>query len=232
MGVQMAYRTLEYHEQQYLKSRLGCQWEALKPGGVMRTCKHCGRRSKGWSAVPAWRRRDVRRAEELLCPKRKKPHRWRLAYRRWVVRQQAELNPRRPWDAAGLMTEILACEAAAARLPQTMENWAGHPIARRYRRLVRRWWALPVVPMEVAQRSPSWGHTLTGATEGRKDYFRARTILDNAIEKVQEHTWRLKRPWDDRHQYQQGKAPGELADLVQKAAHALRKIRPDLFEVV
>lgn len=57
--------------------------------------------------------------------------------------------------SAVILTEIRACVCEAAALPadlqENMRAWAYHPVARRFRRLLRRWWALPA-PVSATTR--------------------------------------------------------------------------------
>ena len=62
--------------------------------------------------------------------------------------------------AACLATELRAIEQAAKCLPQDDRHWKYHPLALRYRRLVRRWWALPNAAVEGVD-TPTQNRLLT-----------------------------------------------------------------------
>lgn len=209
---------LDYREREYLETRMGHKWRET---AKFKVCETCGLRQKisvGWQL-----RAKRRQFDAIVCPKAKRPNRWRIHYSRWLdrkARSEAQVKVERG-GAADILAQLQELEREAKRLPQDMETWQRHPVARRYRRLVRRWWQLPVVPVEVAQKSSTWNLPLTakGKPAERNDLAAADTARA-AIRKVETEVGR-----------RYGQPEGELADLARKAAHAVRKIRPDLFEL-
>jgi len=107
-----------------------------------------------------------------LCPKRRKPGRWRLHCRRALLAAQYPHEiPKR--DAAWLLTEIREIERQSkylrysdkrhATMPSEEAYWKFSRDARRYRRYLAQWWTLSAVSRVVEnERTPDrWGPIFT-----------------------------------------------------------------------
>jgi hypothetical protein len=120
----------------WLDQRMRHDWQPTEKGSL---CARCGQRY-----TPA---RDVKR-----CPARRRPNRWGVHERRAWMRRQYPTGKRPVLD---LLREA-TWEAEA--VPETL--WPDHPKVRRYRRLLRKVWTLPV--REVRQ--------YIGTSEGPNTY--------------------------------------------------------------
>lgn len=158
----MNRRPLSDEALKYLEARMAHEWEPA--GRAYRRCTRCGKRQK----VGARCRRYGQRTgnpKDYLCPKRNRPNRWRLHFRRELTRVERSRQKIDPMDVR-LMKELWILEAAAKQLPQDVRTWAGHPVARRHRRIVRRLWTMPL-STEAAALSPTMNRRLTVASDMR-----------------------------------------------------------------
>lgn len=188
----------------YLAERMPHTWTPRTKACKSYKCTACGavKMARGWT-------------EQTPCPKRRKPNRWLLHFRRWKAAQLREPDTR-PLDVR-LMDEIRSLERQAKHLPQDMATWAYHPVARRYRRIVRRLWTMPL-SREAAEKSPTRDRLLTRKGQpAEPNAFPEKTRVRKALQRLEAAIWR-----------DGGEAA--LPDLARKAATALRAVRPDLFE--
>lgn len=179
---------LTHFEEQWLRERMGHKW--IPAGATFLKCAACGKRRKRISRVQYRHRRDEMAA--LTCPKAKRPNRWRLHFARAVARDERS-KVKQPGIVERLMTELVVLERLAGQLPQTMANWAFHPVARRYRRIVRKLWTLPISNADAA-KSPTRNRMLTRAEDLRSGHcYGSSTYLDRMYgkrRKVEPNDWR------------------------------------------
>jgi len=130
-----------------------------------------------------------------------------------------------------LLAAMLELHQEAARLPQDDDRlWKWHPVARRYRRLVRQWWALPAAEGVVqgidretykGLFAPLRESTLWCAGP----HFNKGGHLAKLQKAVQDyHTWREKErltTW-----YMQ--LEDTLPELTRAAVHAIYRVLPEL----
>jgi hypothetical protein len=184
----MARHGLSQFEEQWLRERMGHKWVSC--GRVFNKCSACGVRRKRHSSVAHRHRREE--MNYLTCPKAKRPNRWRMHFARAAARDDRS-RVKQPELAARLMSELKLLEVIAKRLPQTMANWAYHPVARRYRRIVRKLWTLPISNTAAAE-SPTRSRMLTRAGDLKAGHtYGSDSYLDRMYakrRKVEPNEWR------------------------------------------
>lgn len=130
----------------WLRERRPHDWDTGSPT----RCRRCGAKYGKQAAGRA-------------CQKKRKPNRWRLHLQRAILR--AQYPPRTTpvvrnadWILCQLRSiaqivrtdgRYLSREHGGRFDPEDPRHWKYHRIARRYRALLRAWWALPAVPAHV-----------------------------------------------------------------------------------
>jgi len=143
-------------ERDYLRTRMPHIWQDAT-GDL--TCYHCHVRY------------TAHRAAGQRCPKRHKPNRWRVHLRRAWTRENATRRIAPKMDGPGILAQLQTIEQGIHR-PSTLHDdrwWKYNREARRYRRLMSAWWALPSAETSRALcghrdegRAPSTGWMTTG----------------------------------------------------------------------
>ena len=147
-------------EREYLRERMPCVYVDQPLVGRQRkprqACRWCGR-PKVEARWPVHRQ---------PCPRRRRPNRWRIHFsREQAAARNAEerLRERREPLDVRMMRELRKLEDEAKWLqadPMDCRLWAFHPVPRRYRRLVKRLWTMPL-STEAAYLSPTRNRLLT-----------------------------------------------------------------------
>lgn len=152
----------EYHtfKAKYLRERMPHRW--ADPTSIRTTCTTCGAK---YTAV---------RAAGQRCPKRRRPNRYRIHLQRAWLAWRAE-RPKAPtMDGKGILAQLETIEEetkrAAWQTPHDDRWWKYSREARRYRRLMCAWWALPASETSRAldgRQTSGGGDGLGWITAGR-----------------------------------------------------------------
>lgn len=157
-------------EQDWLRERMKHEWIDDGAKGVT-ICKHCGcrwtkARAEGASRKGYRRKRGGYTWSTSIaapaCPKRRKPNRWRLHWRRELMRLQcAKDDP--TMTAKRILMMLRDCEEYAkkkiwdlhgrqyvSRDLTDQQYWAYAPVARIHRNLMKRWWTMPSIDVWTA----------------------------------------------------------------------------------
>lgn len=143
------------HRRQWLAERIGHSWAVEGKFTEDKRCTHC--------------QRKYGKAAGLLCPKRKKPNRWRLHWSRaWRGRDRT--FEKSEWTSGTwILKQIRVCEQCIKNRQVDLtwnrpsinayddRHWKYLRLFRYHRRLMRTWWALPASETSRA---------LSGAADG------------------------------------------------------------------
>ena len=148
----------------WLAERIG---HVFAPGA--NRCTHCGRK--------------FGRNAGVLCPKRRKPNRWKLRLRRALRQAKGPEQLPVTRDPAWVLVQLaeIASEVKWLR-PAVLDHpgfWKYHRLARRHRALLRLWWTFPTVPLPVDD-SPLSGGASMGALTARRNRLLAKVLATGA----------------------------------------------------
>jgi hypothetical protein len=164
----MANHTYSTFKAQWLRERMGHVWTNTSPT----VCMHCGAK---YSA----------RTGPQVCRKRRKPNRWKVHAHRAYIRAQCGQKPVKR-DGTFILTQIQDLErnakqqlydsrgtarGAYVRIEDEQRWWKYSRDARRYRKLLSAYWALPTHELPPATGGASWPSS-AWLTRGRRQLLK------------------------------------------------------------